>query len=272
MKPLTETDTAKKDEQRSLIVAISAVIAVVGSFIGSGAVIGTPVQEASGGALSAEATLIAPYGTAFSIWSVIYMGLIIYAIWQFLPQQRHQDRHRKSGYPAAASLILNAAWILSIQADLLWLSVPIIIALLAVLLWIFVILCKIRPMSKADGIITDGSFGLYLGWVSVATLANISAWTVAEGFSGFGLDPVFWAISAILAAVSLGVIIAFYGRGRIAPAVSLVWGLSWIAVGRTIGELQSPPVAIVAVAGAVIVAVVTLAVRLKWARRPLPRS
>lgn len=263
MKPLSEIDAARKDLQRALIVAISAIVAVVGSFIGSGVVIGTPVQEASGGALSAEATLIAPYGTAFSIWSVIYTGLLIYAVWQFLPKQRGQERHRRVGYPAAVSLLLNAAWIFSIQLDLLLLSVVVILALLAVLLWIFVILHDNPATSPADAIITGGSLGLYLGWVSVATLANVAAWTVAEGFAGFGMDPVYWGISAVLAAVSVGVIIALYGRGRIAPAASLIWGISWIAVGRTIGEPQSTPIAIVAVAGAVIIAAVTLAARLK---------
>lgn len=269
MKTFSEIDAGRKDLQRALIVAISAIIAIVGSFIGSGAVIGTPVQEASGGALSAEATLIAPYGSAFSIWSVIYAGLLIYAVWQFLPKQRSHLRHRRMGYPVAASLLLNAAWILSIQVDLLPLSVAVILALLAVLLWILVIMHDLPPVSRADGIITDGSFGLYLGWVSVATLANVAAWTVAEGFGGFGLDPVYWGISAILAAVSVGVVIAVYGRGRIAPAVSLVWGICWIAVGRTMGEPQSTPLAIVAVAGAVIIAAVTVAARLKSKERAM---
>lgn len=263
MKPLSEIDAARKDLQRALIVAISAIVAIVGSFIGSGVVVGTPVQEAAGGALSAESTLIAPYGTAFSIWSVIYTGLLIYTVWQFLPKQRGQDLHRRLGVPAVASLLLNAAWILTIQLGLLLLSVIVIIALLASLLWIFVILHDHPPASRADGLITGGAFGLYLGWVSVATLANLAAWTVAEGFGGFGMEPVYWGITAILAAVSVGIIIALYGRGRLAPAVSLVWGISWIAVGRTIGEPQSTPVAIVAVAGAVIIAAVTVAARLK---------
>ncbi len=268
MKPVMETGNDKRDVLRQFIVAVSAIVAVVGSFIGSGAAGGTEIQKASGGALAADATLVAPHGPAFAIWSLIYAGLLAYAVWQFLPSQRRQERHRRIGYPVAASLLLNAAWILSIQFDQLWLSVPVIIILLAVLLWIFVLLREHHSTSRTDGIITDGSLGLYLGWVSVATLANISAWTVAEGFSGFGMDPVYWTISAVLAAVSIGVVIALYGRGGVAPAASLAWGLSWIAVARLIGDLKSTPVAVVALVGAVVIIAVTVAARVKVKAQP----
>src|SRR5688500_13406739 len=64
------TSTTGNDLARQLTVAISAVLAVVGSFIGSGAAGGTPIQEAAGGALAADATLIAPGSGAFSIWTL----------------------------------------------------------------------------------------------------------------------------------------------------------------------------------------------------------
>ena len=112
------TTTTGGDLARQLTVAVSAVAAVVGGFIGSGAAGGTPIQDAAGGALAADATLIAPGSGAFDIWTVIYIGLLAYAVWQFLPAQRTLERHRRVGYLVAASLLLNAAWILSIQFDL----------------------------------------------------------------------------------------------------------------------------------------------------------
>ncbi|NUT57378.1 MAG: tryptophan-rich sensory protein, partial [Agromyces sp.] len=114
------TTTRGGDLARQLTVAVSALLAVIGSFIGSGAAGGTPVQDAAGGALAADATLLAPGSGAFSIWSLIYFGLLAYAVWQFLPSQRTAERHRRIGYLVAASLLINAAWILSIQFDLLW--------------------------------------------------------------------------------------------------------------------------------------------------------
>jgi hypothetical protein len=97
-----------RDRLRQIVVLLSAVFAVIGSFIGSGAAGGNAIQTASGGALAADATPIAPGGPAFAIWTPIYAGLVLYAIWQFLPRQTSDPRQRRLGYAIAASLVLNA--------------------------------------------------------------------------------------------------------------------------------------------------------------------
>ena len=68
--------TEHRDSLRESFVTVSAVLAIVGSFMGSGAAGGMQIENASGGALSADATPIAPGGPAFSIWTVIYLGLV----------------------------------------------------------------------------------------------------------------------------------------------------------------------------------------------------
>ncbi|MDO5751921.1 TspO/MBR family protein [Arthrobacter sp.] len=263
-----QTSTAQQtnDRARQIVVAVSAVVAVVGSFIGSGAAGGTQIQNASNGALAADATLIAPGGSAFSIWSVIYLGLMAYAVWQFLPAQKTAPRHRLLGYPATASLLLNAAWILSIQFDLLWLSVPIIIALLAVLARIFVLMLHNKPLNTLDAVITDGTMGLYLGWVCVATAANIAAVLVASDFGGFGLNANAWAVVVLAVAAAVGIALAIYGRGRLSPTASLCWGLAWVAAARLNGDLLSTPAAIAAIVGVVVVLAVTVTTRLRASR------
>ncbi|ANJ29029.1 hypothetical protein ATC03_16965 [Agromyces aureus] len=245
-----------------MVVAISAVIAVVGSFIGSGAAGGQQVQDAAGGALGADATLVAPGGGAFSIWSLIYFGLLAYAVWQFLPAQRTDERHRRLGPWVAASLLLNAAWILSIQFDLLWLSVPVIAALLVVLVVAFRIGLALRPKSMIDALVTDGTIGLYLGWVTVATIANIAAVLVAAGFDGFGLPPETWSVTLVAVAGLVGMALAVWDRGRIAPTLSLTWGLAWIAVARLTDEPSSVVTGIAAIIAVVAVLLTTVAMRI----------
>ncbi len=242
-----------RDSTRQIAVAASAVIAIVGSYVGSGAAGGTPIQNAAGGALAADATLIAPAAPAFGIWSVIYFGLVAYAVWQFLPGQSSAERHRRVGYWVAASLILNAVWILSIQFDLLELSVPIIALLLVVLLRVLLELVRTPATSRWDALITDGSLGLYLGWIAIATAANVTALLVAIGFDGFGIAPEVWSVVVLAVAAVAGVAIAIRGGGRIAPALSLSWGLAWVAVGRLAGEPASPVTGIAAIAAAVVV-------------------
>jgi hypothetical protein len=257
------------DRLRQIAVVVSAIFAIVGAFIGSGAAGGIPVAEASGGALSADATPVAPAGPAFAIWSVIYAGLVGYAIWQLLPAQARAERHRRLGYPIALSLILNAAWILSVQFDLLWASVPVIVLLLVVLIWAFRLTLASRPSNLVDATVTDGTVGLYLGWVTIATVANAAAVLSAIGFTRFGPSPDLWGVLLIALAGVIGVGLALYGRGRLAPSAALCWGIAWVAVGRLTGELVSVPTAITAIVIVAAVLLVTLGARIK-APRPLP--
>src|SRR5664279_3649051 len=148
-----------KDVVRQITVAASAVFALVGAFVGSGAAGGTPIQDAAGGALSADATVIAPASSAFSIWSIIYFGLVAYAVWQLLPKQSSTELHRRVGYWVAASLILNAAWILSIRRALPRLRVPVIVLLLIVLIQAHLITVRLPAAGVIDAIVTDGTIG-----------------------------------------------------------------------------------------------------------------
>ncbi|MBB1024382.1 tryptophan-rich sensory protein, partial [Dietzia sp. DQ12-76] len=77
-----------------VVTLLGVAAAIVAAFVGSGALGGTPVADAAGGALSADATPVAPAGSAFSIWSVIYLGLIVYALWQLSPTARRSARQR----------------------------------------------------------------------------------------------------------------------------------------------------------------------------------
>jgi hypothetical protein len=258
----TTTGTAtRNDLARQLTVAVSAVLAVIGAFIGSGAAGGQPVQDASGGALAADATLVAPGTGAFAIWSVIYLGLLAYAVWQFLPAQRTATRHRRLGYPIAASLLLNAAWILSVQFDRLGLSVPIIVALLVVLVVAFRTCLAVPPRNVVDTIVTDGTVGLYLGWVTIATAANIAAVLVASGWDGWGIPTETWGVLVVALAGLVGIALAVWDHGRIAPTLSLGWGLAWIAVARLTDAPASTVVGITAIIAVIAIVLVTVAVR-----------
>jgi hypothetical protein len=256
------------DVVRQVVVVVGAVLAIVLAAFGSGAFGGTSVSGASGGALSTDATPIAPATTAFSIWSVIYAGLVAYAIYQALPGQRAVDRHRRLGYWVAASMLLNAAWLVAaVQLGQVWLSVVVIVALLAVLVRIFLLVVHTPIRSGVDAVVTDGTMGLYLGWVSVATAANIAAALVESGFDGLGLPSSVWS-SVVLAVAGLsGVAVAVAGRGRIAPMLSLVWGLSWVAVGRFSGQPLDVAAGVTALVAAAVVLVVVVVLRVRAERR-----
>jgi hypothetical protein len=258
--------TESRDTLRQSVVLISAVLAIAGAFVGTGAAGGTPIQNAAGGALAADATAIAPGGPAFLIWTPIYLGLVGYAVWQSLPAQKTDARQRRLGYPVAASLILNAAWILSVQFGMLWLSVLLIVALLAVLVAAFRLMTASRPKNLAETILADGTVGLYLGWVCVATAANITAFLVDAGFRGFGWNVDVWGVAVVIVVGAAGLVLAIVGHGRLAPTVALCWGLIWVAVARLSGELVSTPTATASIVAGGAVAVVTVLARLRALR------
>lgn len=258
------------DRVRQVVVTAGAVFMVVGTLFGFG-VFGTRVEETAGGSLSATATLLAPATRAFSIWSVIYAGLIAYVVWQWLPANTRSPRARRIGALATASMVLNGLWLLVTQAGWLWLSVAVIVALVATLGELVRRLGRAPAgAGAAEKLLVDGTFGLYLGWVAVATAANITATLVDSGFDPEIAIAELWAVAVLAVAALLGVLLARVLGHRIGVAAAMTWGLAWIAVGRLTSE---PASTLTGVAAALAAAVVLTAHGLGWLHRagsPVP--
>lgn len=250
--PSSGTGLASTGGRVAMLLVVLA--ALVAAFLGAGVMAGfTPVAEASGGWLGPDATWVAPASPAFSIWSVIYAGLLAYAVWQFLPSAQ-SARHDRLRPWILVSVLLNAAWIWTVQLGLLGLSVVVIVLLLASLCRILMLLESARAHSWGERILLDGVQGLHLGWVSIATVANVAAWLASTGWTGDPFQPTTWAKIMIVVAVLVGAFTAVYDGGRPAPAFALAWGLVWIGVGRADGSgLLSGSLAVLAWGGAAIV-------------------
>lgn len=228
----------RRSTLRSGLILLAVITAMVAAALGSGAAGGTPIDEAAGGWFSADATPLAPASPAFRIWSAIYLGLLLYAVTLQFPSVGSSARHRRIGPWAAASAVLNAAWIFSVQAGLITLSLVIIGVLLVVLLRMLLMLRSHQPLNWWDRLITDGTFGLYLGWVCVASAANAASWAGAAGANGFlAWEFAAIAVVVVLAGIALG--LARYTGAHIAPALSISWGLLWIGLGRIDGDFAS---------------------------------
>lgn len=243
--------------------AAMVLFAILTAFIGSGALFGTPVAEAAGGWLDEDSTWIAPASGAFRIWSVIYVGFVAYAVWQFFPAA-DTDRHRAARPWILAGVLLNSGWLWVVQAGWLALSTAVIAALVVCLSRVVMILERSAPTSRVEALLVDGTQGLYLGWVTIATITNVAAWLGSLGWEGNPPGPIAWTVIVILAAVVIGVALALATRGRIAPALSLAWGLAWVAVGRagaTALESQTVTIAAAVAAGVIVVATVVSRVR-----------
>jgi hypothetical protein len=260
--PATAVEPATgRDRARQVGVTVSEVLCVLGTLLGIGLLGGTEVQDTAGGALSAEATRIAPAGPAFSIWSVIYLGLAAYTVWQWLPSSV-TGRTRSTGWLAAVSMLLNAGWLLVTQQGWIWASVVVILALALVLGELLRRLTRRPATGLAERVVVDGTFGLYLGWVAVATCANVTAALVSSGVEPSDAVSDTLAVVVLLVAAALGVVFARTLGARWAVAVAMAWGLGWIAVGRSTSRPESLVVAVAAVVAALVVLVAV-----PWARR-----
>ncbi|CAN5429950.1 hypothetical protein BH23ACT6_BH23ACT6_07550 [soil metagenome] len=217
-------------------------------------VLGTRVEESSGGALASDATRLAPAGPAFSMWSVIYVGLAVYTLWQWLPSQSARALHRRIGWLAAASMVLNASWLLVTQQGWIWASVGVIAALALVLGVMLRRLTLMGAQGITDRVIVDGTFGLYLGWVSVATCANVTAALVESGVEPGPLLSDVAAVAVLVVVAGLGFVFAGRLGGRFAVGAAMAWGLGWIAVAR----LGSDPESVVTAGAAIVTAVLVL--------------
>lgn len=242
----------RTDRLRQLTVTLAALCCGFGTLVGTG-VLGTRVGESSGGALAADATHLAPAGPAFSIWWVIYLGLFAYTVLQWFPDRATATRMRRTGWLAAVSMVLNAAWLLVTQAGWLWASVVVIFTLVAVLAVLIRVLQDHPARSRTDRILADGTFGLYLGWVCIAAVANFAA---TAQVSGVRPPPAAAVNTTVVALIVVAAFVVWLLRAlgaRWAVAAAAAWGLGWIAVARTVDEPRSAATAIAAVAAALVV-------------------
>jgi hypothetical protein len=254
-----------------LVVTLAAVVWVVGTVIGTGLVGGGGVEEQSGGSFSDDATLVAPDGPAFSIWSVIYALLAGYVVWQWLPRAVDSVWAARTRLPAAVSLALNGIWLLVVFAGWILGSVLVIGGIAASL---GVILRRTAGMPEEGWVprlLVSVTFGLYLGWICVATCANIALWLVGLGVPAEGAGATWTTVAVLLLVVGLAGYLLTRTDDRVlrtAFAAAVTWGVAWVAVGRLGGE---PRNALVGYAAAVAAAaVVLLWLGLVLTRRPSP--
>lgn len=241
----------RADRRRQLWVTASFVLGVVGVLFGIG-VLGTRVEESQGGDLAADATLLAPAQPAFSIWTLVYLGLTAYTIYQWLPAQATDRRHRDIGWLAGVSLLLNAAWLLVTQQGWIWVSVGVILVLAGVLVRLVFRLHVTPSYGVAEAVCVDVTFGLYLGWVLAAAGANIGA-----ALASSDATPNRATALVLIAVVTVvgGALLRLFS-GRLSIAVALAWGLFWIAFGRLAGQPADAVVGTVAALCAVLVLMV----------------
>lgn len=204
-----------------------------------------------------------PANYVFSIWSMIYLGLVAFAVYQALPAGQRNPRAGPILPLFVLSCVFNGAWILAWQYRYAGLSMLLMLGLLITLVVMYNRLgIGLRPASGADFWMLNAPFSLYLGWISVATIANACVTLYEAGLKSGGMG---WTVGLIIVATALG--LGFLrARGDVLYALVLIWALVGIAV-RNWGL---PLVAFTALLGAGVLAILLIGAR--PGRRPQPLS
>ncbi len=181
-----------------------------------------------------------PAGYVFSIWGIIYIGWIAFTIFQFLPSQKENPRLHRLGFLFAISNIFNAAWLFCWHYNRFGLSVLVMLALLGLLIASYLRLNVNRSsVTRGEYWSVDVLFSVYLGWITVASVANITDWLYLVGWNGFGIPAQVWAVIMLAVASLLGMVMA-WTRRDVGYLAVLVWAFAGIAVKQT----SAPPVAL----------------------------
>jgi hypothetical protein len=171
-----------------------------------------------------------PAGYVFSIWGLIYIGLIAYAVYQALPSQRENPRLQATGWWVVLGGLANSTWIFLWHYEQFVGTLGAMLILLASLIAVYLRLgTGLTRVPAAETWAVRVPFSIYLGWISVATIANVSDVLDFVGWNQFGISDGTWMIAILAVVVALAGVMN-YIRRDIAYTAVLLWALAGIGV------------------------------------------
>jgi hypothetical protein len=171
-----------------------------------------------------------PAGYVFSIWGVIYLGMIAFAVYQALPTQQENPRLDSIRGWFILSNLANAAWLFFWHYQLFLLT---LLAMGMLLVSLLVVYWRLRPgratATPRERWVVDIPFSIYLGWITVAAIANVTDVLDYVGWNGWGLSEEGWMVIVLAVVVALAWMMSLRERD-VAYLTVLVWALAGIGV------------------------------------------
>jgi len=181
--------------------------------------------------------LFVPAGLTFSIWGIIYLLLGIYVVCGLVFAVKKSEPSNgfieKVGLLFIISCIANAGWIFSWQYRVLPLSLVCMVVLLLSLILMYNRLSIGKTSAGAsEKYMVHLPMSVYIGWISIATIANVTVLLVFYRWNRFGIDEQIWAVVMMAVGILLGLVMLFY-RKDIFYTLVIDWALLGILLKRT---------------------------------------
>lgn len=194
---------------------------------------GLPIGGQTTGQISAKyPSLFTPAGFTFSIWGLIYLSLAVFIVWQALPGQRNNQKLADIGLAFKMNCLANATWIFAWHYDLLLISLLLMAGILVTLIQIF------SRLDSEDSLFVRFPFSLYTGWITVATIANISAVQIGGGWDDLLINAQQWTWLKLAIAGAIGATVIARTRNVVYVGV-----IAWAAFGIYSKQGATPEVA-----------------------------
>ncbi len=249
-----------KDIIRQFTIVIATFITIIVNLFSS-FITGTSVAAIS----NRFPVQITPAGWAFSVWGIIYISLIVYAIYQALPMQRTNPRLRRIGHWYLLTCMANIAWLFLWVNEQITLSLVAMVVLLLSLITLYVRADMNRTnIARIERWCVNIPFGIYMGWITVATIVNVTVVLFNLGWNGLGIAPEIWTALLLVVGTVIAVVVGI-SRVDIAYMATVVWAYSAILV-------KNIPIPIIAITASVMIAILLLMIVLITIRRKQLRA
>ncbi|MDD5511402.1 MAG: hypothetical protein PHI12_11440 [Dehalococcoidales bacterium] len=224
-----------------------------------------PINNNTTGGLSDRyPNLFVPAGFTFSIWGVIYVLLGIFVIYHLIMAIKKKDVSKNSSIERIGVLffitcLANAGWIFAWHYEILPLSLILMLILLGCLIMIYLRLnIGKSDVTKNEKYLVHVPFSVYLGWITVATIANITALLVDMNWGAFGLGEQFWAVAVIVVALAITLAMLF-SRRDVFYGIVVDWALFGILMKRLAVEGPTDQnVVLISIVGLVVITTVII--------------
>lgn len=208
---------------QNILIKIFTAFTFIAMVVVNGLANSLPINNRSTGQISdAYPNLFAPAGLTFSIWGIIYLLLTGFVLYQFTQASlAKKDLLSKINPLFIATSLANICWIFTWHYDYIGFSVLLMTILLTCLIKIADLL-RTEQFSSLEKLLIRAPFSVYFGWITVATIANITVFLVSIGWNGFGIADFIWTSIILFVGALIGIMRMLKDR-NIPYGLVLVW-------------------------------------------------